>query len=329
MDMDILSRRVLIVTGKGGVGKTTVVAALGLAAARRGIETVLVEIGQESSIPPLLGAEVPPPDPRGLDRRDGRDPIALEPHLYWLRLEPRAALTEYLELQLPVRALVRLLVGNAGFQRLLDAAPGWRELITLGKLWHLETREAKGGGPRWGLLIVDAPATGHGLSLLSVPNVVIDTIRLGPLRRQTDAVQALMRDPERTLVVPVTLLEELPVQETTELVARLRELGLAPGPLVANRLEPEPGLPELAALNRALDDISLPPLPGADALREIAAHGVTRAALQREFAEELERRGTPARVRLPQLDDGFQERAGLERLADALGAAFAPGGAAS
>lgn len=315
----LLSRRLLFVTGKGGVGKTSVSAALGILAARRGIDTVVVEVGQDGALSDLLrtGREIEP--------GDGRTPVPVSPHLFVLHLEPKAALTEYLELQLRVKRLVRLVVGNPGFRRLLDAAPGWRELITLGKLWHLESLR-DGAEPRWGLLIVDAPATGHGLSLLSVPHVVLDTVRLGPLRKHTDWVQALIQDSARTLVLPVTLPEELPVKETRELRPRIRELGIALGPLLANGVEPVPELPELAELLDGLARAELPGLPDGPALVEVVEHAVRRARLQQAFLEELTREIDEPLVELPQLVAGIGTREQLESFADALEAALADAG---
>lgn len=312
----LLDRRLLLVTGKGGTGKTSIAAALGVAAARRGIETVVVETSDRPLLPALLAQaeqELPP--------ADGRNPVPVSAHLYTLRIDPKEALTEYLELQLPLGGMVRRLIQQSGFRRLLDAAPGWRELITLGKLWHLESR-TEGAGPRWGLLVVDAPATGHGLSLLSVPNVVVDTVRLGPLRRHTDRVQALLHDPERTRIVPVTLLEEMPVKETLELCARIEDLGLHRGSLIANCVETPAALPALEPLLEALGRITAdelaPPLPGPQALSDIAEHAARRSALQARFMAQLLDARLGEVIQLPLLDRGISSRKEIEQLADEL-----------
>ena len=318
----LLDRRVLIVTGKGGVGKTSLTAALGVLAARRGIETVVIETGQESALPPLLTPRDGP-----LPADDGRVPVRVSDHLHALRIRPEVALAEYLELQLRVRRPIQLLMRNSGFRRLLEAAPGWRELITLGKLWHLESRRDERGTPVWGLCVVDAPATGHGLSLLSVPSVVIDTVRLGPLRRHTDAVQELLQDPSRTLIVPVTLPEELPTRETVELVERVRALGIAIGPVIANGVGPTPDLPPLDELFAALDGRHTRGLPPLDELREIAGHAVRRCALQAGFLEQLYKSYGEGVLELPQLEGGIETRKDVEQLADALEQQLARGSA--
>ncbi|HTO70462.1 MAG TPA: ArsA family ATPase [Myxococcota bacterium] len=319
---ELVSRRLLLVTGKGGTGKTRIAAALGVLAAREGVRTVVVELGDSNVLPELL----PPSAPQRRADRD-REPRPVGENLFSLSLVPEAALQEYLELQLHVKLLARAIVGNAAFHRFLDAAPGWRELITLGKLWHLASLEDGRGAPRWPLVVVDAPATGHGLSLLSVPSVVLDTVRMGPLRRNTDRVHELMTDAARTLVVPVTLPEELPVNETLELRARVRELGVALGPVVANGVEPELAL---AQPERALADLArLPrgaapsPFAEPDVVAAAARHRLARAATQREFLDVLARELGEPPVRVPWLASGVDDAAGVGALADALRGALA------
>jgi anion-transporting ArsA/GET3 family ATPase len=312
---DLLRHRVLIVTGKGGTGKTSVAAALAELASARGIDTLAIEAAQDGALQRLLASHDAPPGD------DGRTPLRLREHLFALRIDPLRALEEYLELQLHLSTIVRPLLRNRGFRRLLDAAPGWRELITLGKIWHLEQQSA-GGAPRFGLLVVDAPATGHGISLLSVPGVVVDLVRMGPLRRQTEQVQALLRDPARTRIVPVTLAEELPVQETLELCAAADRLGLGVGAVFANAVEPEPGPgcgdAALRALAALPDETGLPALACPRALERIVDFMVRRARLQRSFLDLL-RAKVRAPVRpLPRLLEPVADLAGARALAQAV-----------
>lgn len=318
----LLERRLLVVTGKGGTGKSTVAASLARAAAGRGIDCVLVETATSTGLAELVCGG---PAPDG----DGRDPVPIGPHLFFLRIEPETALREYLELQLRLRPLVSLVLGNSGFRSLLAAAPGWRELITLGKLWHLEKRTAN-GRPCFGLLVLDAPSTGHGLSFLSVPKVVVDAVRLGPLRRHSEAVQELLTDPARTLIVPVTLPEELPVRETLELVERVAEIGLATGPVIANAVEPHPGAAgdeaALAALALLPAGSSRTPLCDGEALRLAVEHAARRSGLQRAFLADLRRRAGPV-LELPFLTEGVRGPEDIARLVGPLEAALASGGA--
>ena len=297
----LLEHRLLIVTGKGGTGKTSVAAALGLMAAQRGRETAVVEVGDEPEL---------------------SQPVAVGPRLSTLRIVPQLAFEEYLGLQLRVKRLAHALVHNPAFQRLLEAAPGWRELITLGKIWHRSSQQV-GGRPRWELIVVDAPSTGYGLSFLSVPGVVLEAVRIGPLRRHTERVQDLLQDPERTLILPVTLAEELPIKETLELCEQLRSLGLASGPLIANAVESEPALDDVDAVLEGLADVlnaeAPTPLVDPGALSWALRQRTRRAAMQRRFLAELDARSGLAHLELPYLTEGIDGPAGVARLARALG----------
>ena len=323
----LTQQRLLIVTGKGGTGKTTVAAALGMLAARQDLDTVVIEVGDTSLLPRLLCK-----DHESLKGDGGRSPVQVAPHLFTLRIVPEVALTEYLELQFKVRRIVRLVVRNQGFRRLLDAAPGWRALITLGKLWHLQS-QMDSGRPRWPLLIVDGPATGHGLSFLSVPNVVMETVRIGPLRRHTDWVQELLKDASRTLVLAVTLPEELPVSETLELCERIRELGMTLGPVIANAVEPAPDLTDLEPILANIARLPAPPADSAlltpEVLRRCLDYQLRRNELQRAFLEKLEQEAGPAIIPLPYLTRAIDGPDTLAPLADHLATALADWGESS
>lgn len=303
----------MIVTGKGGTGKTTVAAALGHLAASRGIETAVVEVGHDTALPPLVGGTTPAAD------KPLRDPQRVGNALHTYRLDPATAFQEYLELQLRIRPLARALVGNAGFRSFLDAAPGWRDLITLGKLWHLESARSQ-GQPRYGLIVVDAPATGHGLSFLSVPQVILDTVRMGPLRRHTGWVQDLIHDPQRTWVLPVALPEELPVNETIELRARLGELGLECGPVLVNAVEEAPGVAaETATALAELPEAGAPcALVEPRALRATLRYREQRFALQRDHLLRLREQLPGPLVELPFLTDGVDSVDAARELGRAL-----------
>ncbi len=318
----LTQRRLLIVMGKGGTGKTSLAASLSVLAARHGVETAVIEVAGAAALPALLS-----PDDRIPE--ESRSPVEVAPHLSILRVIPKVALEEYLELQLPVRRLASLIVRNAGFQRFLDAAPGWRELITLGKIWHLE-REMRGDRPRYDLIVVDAPATGHGLSFLSVPGVVLDSVRLGPLRRHTDAVWRLLRNPEQTLVLPITLPEELPVKETLELCAKVQGLGLRAATPIINCVETPPAIGDPDSLLDTIAEIpqksSLSPLVAPAALAASLRHQVARSRMQREFIGKLRAGYDATPLELPYLEEGIQGPEGVGLLADALETALVGAG---
>lgn len=305
----LLDRRLVVVTGKGGTGKTTIAAALALAAARRGRRVLLVETGREENVPRLLGHRGGPVGHAGARMPGG--PWAM-------RMDPYQALAEYLKLQLGVPGLVTRVLQQQSFRGLLDAAPGWRELVTLGKVWHLE-QAREGGRPRFDFLVVDAPATGHGLTFLDVPRVVVSAIRSGPLQRHARWVAELVRDPERTLLLPVALAEELPARETAELVSRLRDqVGVALDRVIVNAIQPAPFPPELADLDRRLAALQTTPGPPPSTWAACAAHLASRHALNRHFSDEIgERTGLPV-VELPLLAAGVRGPDDLTTLASAL-----------
>jgi anion-transporting ArsA/GET3 family ATPase len=312
----LLEWRLVIVTGKGGTGKTTVAASLALAAHESGRRVLVAEMGPGEHVPRLLE---PAAASVGYAGRD------LQPGLRAMRIDPFEALAEYVGLQIGGRALVERVLRNRGFRQLMEAAPGWRELITLGKIWHLEQMR-EDGTPRFDLIVVDAPATGHGVTFLDVPRVVLSAVRAGPLHRHARWVEDLVVDPERTLLLPVALAEEIPAKETAELVARLRdEIGLAVDRVVVNGVAPPPFPPHLARLDERLArvpaDTPLDPLPPAGVLAACAAHLRARYDLNRAYLETVATRTSLPVVSLPLLAGGVNGPDELRALAAALVAA--------
>jgi len=303
----------VIVTGKGGTGKTTVAATLALAAARAGLRVLVAEMGPDEQMP----ARIAPGSPDA-----GYAGRLLRPGLTSMQIDPFEALTEYLGLQIGTPGMVRRLLGTQAFRQLLNAAPGWRELITLGKLWHLEQMEA-GDRALYDLIVVDAPATGHGVAFLSVPRVVVSAVRSGPLRRHSKAVEELLEDPDRTLLLPVALAEELPARETAELVERVRaEVGVPMDRVVVNAIAPQPfpsGLEDLDRRLAALEpEQDLGRLPRPRALAACAAFLRARHELNRRYVEHIATSTSLPVVELPYLAEGAAGPRGLEALADAL-----------
>jgi anion-transporting ArsA/GET3 family ATPase len=227
----VLDKRLLFVTGKGGAGKSTVASALGLVAARRGKRVIVCELAQQEQVSRLFRRE-------GV----GFQETELAPGLAAISIDPQRALEEYLHAQVGNRALFHLLFENRVFQYFAAAAPGVKELVSIGKVWELAQLERPWAGARsrYDLVVFDAPATGHGLGILHVPATMRDIARVGPIRRQANRIDGFVRDARRTGVVAVALPEEMAVTETIEFRDRLQaEMGMAVDVVVMNALYPE------------------------------------------------------------------------------------------
>jgi len=228
---DLFAHSLLVVTGKGGVGKSTVAAALGLAADRRGLRTIVVEVAARDDLARALGAS---------DAAGAYAEQAVSAGLHHISIDPQRAMEEYLRQQLPIGALATLLARSRIFTALSAATPGLRELLTIGKVWELSQHQRHTRGSRpYDLVVLDAPATGHGLAMLQAPGTFAAVARVGPVAKQGRAVASFLADPQRTAVVAVSTAEEIPVTETLELRTRLREqLGLDLSRVVVNAVVP-------------------------------------------------------------------------------------------
>jgi anion-transporting ArsA/GET3 family ATPase len=227
---EIFDKRLVFVTGKGGVGKTTVAAALGLAAASAGRRTIVCEVAQQERMSRVFRRE-------GV----GYSETLLATDLYAISIDPEHSMEEYLRSQVKPSALYPLLFENRLFQYFAAATPGMRELVTIGKVWELAQFERRNPEAMpYDLVIVDAPSTGHGLGILRTPRTFRDVARVGPIRRQADKIDAFITDPDTTGFVAVALPEEMPVNETVEFERNLREeIGVELDAVVVNALYPE------------------------------------------------------------------------------------------
>jgi anion-transporting ArsA/GET3 family ATPase len=286
-----MDKRLVVVTGKGGAGKTTVAAALGLAAARRGKRVVLCEVGGHDRLSELV------------------------PELTTVSVDPEEAKREWLRYQLGSRTLAGVLGGSNLFQYLTAAAPGLTELVTIGKVWDMAQLEPRAGGPTYDLAIVDAPATGHGLAMLRAPSTYASIARVGPVGRHAQRIDSFLRDPAQTGVVSVALPEEMPVNETVEFERALeRELGMAIDAILVNAVHPirfRP--PDIERIRNAAVET-----PVAHAALDAVLSEHTRARGEHGQVRRLRRSAGAAVATLPRIFEPELGRGEIERLSAEL-----------
>lgn len=244
----LFDKQLLFVAGKGGVGRTSVAAAMALAAHRQGRRVLVAMCHAKERLSRLLGTE-----PIGTDVRE------LEPGLSAVDMAPAAALEEYAMMVLHSRTLYRAIFENPLVASFLRGTPGLSDWAMMGKaVYHADQDLLEDGARRYDLVIVDGPATGHAVDMLRMPRVIQDASPPGLLRRGAEHAWGLLTDPARAGVVLVTLPEDMPVNEAIELHGTLTALGLPVPRLVVNGVLPPLFRPAVRAAFEALPE-RLPP----------------------------------------------------------------------
>jgi anion-transporting ArsA/GET3 family ATPase len=296
---------VVIVAGKGGVGKTTVTATLALVASRAGLRVLIVEVEGKSGLPSMFGA--PPLE---------YDEVALEAGVSARFLTPDAALVDYLESH-GMKRISKRLAHSGALDVVATAVPGMKDILVLGKVKSLSEQK------NVDLILVDAPAAGHAITFLLSARGLLDAVRVGPVRKQAQDVVELLSDPARCQVMLVTLPEETPVNELVDTAFAIEDrAGVALGPVVVNGcFDPIPdGLDhstaaiarDANAIDRFVSDRE------AGDLSRAAAFRAERYAIQHEQAERLSSKLPLPQLRLPFVFDADICRPDLDVLADAL-----------
>jgi anion-transporting ArsA/GET3 family ATPase len=288
--LEVFDRRLILVVGKGGVGRSTVAAAIAGQLAASGKRTLLFETNANDRFGSYF--DKPPV---------GTELAQLAPNLWAVNTNPAHALEEYGLMILKFKSVYEMVFENRVTRAFLRAIPGLDDYSLLGKAWF-HTTEEKRGRPIWDHVVFDMPASGHSISMLRIPWVITETVPEGPLTRDARTVKELLCDPARTSTVLVTLAEEMPVNEAIELEAKLSGFGIVPQQVVCNQIYPQhfpPGAPVSRVLEALAADPSL-----RTPLREVTEHATLsrdRRKLNEHYLADLRSRTKTPVLELPMI----------------------------
>lgn len=307
MPLDVYDRRLILVVGKGGVGRSTVAAAIAGQCAARGRKTLLYEVNANDRFgayfnKPAVGSEI----------------SWLAPNLSAVNATPASALEEYGLMVLRFRSVYEMVFENRVTRAFLRAIPGLDDYALLGKAWY-HTTEEKRGKPVWDTVVFDMPASGHSISMLRIPWVITDTVPEGPLTRDARTVKELLTDPARTAAIMVTLAEEMPVNEAIELEAKLSSFGIVPQHVICNQVYPQ-HFPVGSPVSKVLETLAADPMLESP-LAELVTHSTLsrdRRHLNERYLGELRARAKSPVSELPMIFTPTIGERHLQRLAELL-----------
>jgi anion-transporting ArsA/GET3 family ATPase len=287
-------RPLQFVVGKGGVGKSTVTAAVAVAHAAAGRRVLAVEIGRPEGLSRFLAP--------GLE--SGPEPLLVRERLWLARVQGDEALAEYLKLILPGRALLNMVFSSRLYRYFVAAAPGLKELMAIGKIWYEHEKSDEHGRPLWDIIVVDAGASGHSLQYLQMPSTAARTFRSGLVHRESERIAALLADASATAVHVVVIPEDMPLTEGQEIISRLEgDLALPVGTVYINRVRQKPPRRACAATDALMNIAASTPDAGiAHAVAATARRSLGWVSLQEEKLDRFERRVDAKTVRLPLLE---------------------------
>jgi anion-transporting ArsA/GET3 family ATPase len=284
---DLLQHRVIFLLGKGGVGTTSVAAALALAASRRGNAVLAMESDVRGPMAVSFGI------------KPAFEPAMISERLFLMVLEGRHSLEEYLRLVVPARTVLRAVFASRLYQFFVQAAPGLKELMALGKVYY-EAERKMGGESHWDAIVVDLPASGQALSILRMPTAAQETFGDSVVGREAGNINRMLRDGRQTAVVLVTTPEPLPISETLETAAALSAMGIEPAAIVFNRSRaPQFSSRDVARLKEHL--IASGNTAGAEHLGRIAKMELERASQAVHALEQLRTNAHAPVIQVPQL----------------------------
>ncbi len=278
--VQLLNSRVIFVTGKGGSGKTTVTGALAMAFAKNHKKVLIAETHENDALGTLFGKE-----------RLIHEPTKLAGRIWGVRIDYKEVLEEYIKKYVNTSFIASQITSSGIFEHLAVAAPGLKEIMTLSEIWRFEQRpDPKEKEFLFDHIIVDSPATGHGLSLLRVPSALKAMFQAGPLAAQTQWVQDMLQDPDRTSLLVVALPEELPVNEALELERKAEnDLNINVALTLVNMVYPEFFTPDEVSVIENLDKIeSLKHHPCIEAARRHISRRKLQRLHIRRLVEEVE-----------------------------------------